>query len=196
MGAEFLSNHYKYCTKQELEEQVTRDTEQMANEYGCEYSGTWASKDQGIIYLDQVFTSLDEANDQIYCHNDKWGPLWACKVVISEPSTGESNKLKAAESQFFEARDSIPKLEQSIINSMRNVKATRRTCKSCTSAIATNFINSLNCPVCGNKLCSPTDHTRLKSAHKKLERATTNLQHIRSTSKAEMYWVVGGNCSS
>lgn len=196
MGAEFLAQTYKYCTKQELEKQVEYDTEQMMYEGGSSYSGNWAAKEPGIVYSSLTLHSVNEAEDLIADNNDKWGCLSAVKVTIKEPSKKEQAELTKAAADYNLYTNRIPELTEQIVNSMKSAKSTRRTCKSCTSAIATQYICSINCPVCGNKLCSPTDTTRLKAAQNNLSKAQTKLTNLRNSSKAEAYWVVGGLCSS
>lgn len=192
MGASDYMITYPDVSKDKLTRLVSRDTEVMAAEDGCSYSGTWASKDAGVNFLHRIFSSEEEAREYIIDHNSKWEPVDAARFESKVPPAELSRLAKEIDllSQEIEGFDGA------IMTRMRQQRSKNKTCKNCGSSIAIGYISRPSCPACSHSFLTKSDETRKSSLLKRLSRNEKNHEALLTKTKNISGWVVGGMCPS
>lgn len=228
MGASYVSRTYPDMPESELAKHIDNDRAQDAHEDGCSYSGSWGVKHgfdveytgYGSNRAVKTFDSVRDADDYISDNNDKWGPLTAVKARIIEMKlpdgrlastdygTGASIPMGKAtlalHEKHKEAHTALQAFGPAILARVKTAKSKTKGCSKCGSAIATKYIQSLQCPVCRHDyLITDTDTKKLVALRAKADKAKAAAETARKVEldklaqkHSKLVWVVGGMCSS
>lgn len=229
MGSSYSSRVFPDMPESELSEKINAAISTDAYEDGHLYSGSWGVKngfyivrDHGSLRNDvKTFDSVQAADDYISEVNDKFGGLSVVRARIVEMplpdgkvastanawSSGQVPMAKAVAAAHEKAKAAYTALNQfgpDILKRVRAAKSKTRGCSQCGSSIATQYIQSVNCPVCRHEyLLTETDRAKqqaLKDKYEKLGKAATEARDAELKKLAEKHgkfvWVVGGWCSS
>ena len=223
MGTETKVLRFTSCDKNELRDLVNQEIDNIEQDSGTDgYNGTWGGlDDQGLDITDKTFTDHTEAYDWLSDNCQKRGPLACVKVfrkedgALSKSGTKKakamSDKIRNAYDKSNELRDKINDMLEGVVKRTKQSKSTLKTCRSCTSKIATKYIKGHHCPVCLSDfyLLTATDSKRLSSMRIKIgellklmettkKERTAMLEKEISKGKTtdSWYWLVGGNCAS
>lgn len=190
MGASDYTITYPDVSKDKLTRLISRDTEVMAAEDGYSYSGTWASKEEGVNFLDKTFASEDEAREYILDHNSKWEMVDAARFESEVPPV-ELGRL-AKEIDLLNRE--IDGFDGDIMARMRRQRSKKKTCKSCGSTITIGYLSRPSCPACTHSFLTKSDEKRKASLLKRLSRAEKDHEALLAKTKSISGWVVGGMC--
>jgi len=213
MGAELLVMIAPKGSKEEILDWYQDENHSMAISHGYEYSGTWASKDEGLVFINNViFDSYEEAEAHIRDGNEKWEKPWAVpfKGYID---TAKMKKLKEELSRLnsekiFGRSKKISDLTKKLTSEIVNQKSTYKGCSSCGSKLKASLLKDYVCPLCNASLLSNTAQKRLDALKDKMSPEFYNvkidaikselkeLEQKEASKSKEIRYVVGGWCPS
>ena len=197
MGAIYVAKGFKACTTKELREKVKLACEEAGFESGHQYSGDWGDKlGYGLQITDESLLTEEQAEEYILEHSDKWGPLFAVKVLspsAQKPFSTLLNKLEEMEIKLtqleFKANDvcfSHPTsgqmtLRNEILERVKGGKTTLKTCQHCGSKVAIKFLKATKCPVCSTRdfILTETDFRKLETLNGKIESTRTSISEVK-----------------
>lgn len=164
--------------------------DQRAIEEGDYHSGLNAN----IRWYNRCFPTIEEAEKFLESNDKGWYDQLAVKYKYQE----DFKPSKALE-QLYTRQIKIRGTYNSVfsVSHFRNHKSKLITCKSCTSKIATPFLESTNyCPVCRKDMRPDSVKQRLerlKAKINELDKEIADKEHeerLKQIDKAEEYWLV------
>lgn len=214
MGANLDSQTFKACNQSELHTAFDRLVDESRIHDGIDaYSGTFATKTDGLQIHDTFFHSEKAADEWMEDRLDKWGP--AVAVKIKKPSARTAKKLKTLGDKIREigsAHSTLAMNQQDrriytdAIARAKETKNKTKSCKNCESQIARAHIHTADCPVCDSKdfLLTQADHGKLQSSAKKRAREQEKVaalqaqidQAMQADEGTDYYWFVAALCPS
>jgi len=195
MGSADYIKYYNKMTPKQLKEVVKQDTEEMGYEEGHSYSGTWASKNSGINFLNGVYPGEDEAEKYILDNNDKWDCVDAALVKYKAGTEAQNTRISKEQDKLTELNEALRQREKNWFVKIDSSKSKTKGC-SCGKRILTSEINSFSCS-CGKSYVSATDTKAFDTAKTKISKQSDKISTLinKRGGKIIEKWVVGGWCS-
>ena len=180
------SIHYLTYPEKINKREVIADCKEIFRNEGGEYGLS------EVEYKSRTFDSYDEAVEYIeqnYC-GDYEQVAFKYKEPTEPPKSQVYQKLLA---QQKELKERYYAMERKVHFSSDNVKSSFIACKKCGSKLASNYIRSNNCPLCGNDLRPPTTINNIKRIKEKLEDVSDKIKRIElehSKKSKNIRWIV------
>lgn len=143
-----------------------------------------------IRWIDYVCDSYDDAEEYIEKHDDGWYDQLAVKYRSTvKPTTKGYQNLIEKRKNIYKA---LQEKQNKIHYSSENTKSEYIGCKHCGSRIATKYIHSNSCPVCGTELRPVTTLNAIEASKKSLEEIDKKIKEIeiKASKKAKIKWLV------
>lgn len=158
----------------------------------CEREGNTLGLDKSIKFYDRVFDSYDDAVE--YIEHNLCGNYEQVAFKYKEPTTPPKTQMyqKLIEQQK-ELRQRYSDMNRKIHFSSDSVKSNFIACKNCGSKLASKYIRSNNCPLCGNDLRPPTTINNIKRVKDKLDDVNAKIRKIElehSKKSKNIGWIV------
>ena len=138
---------------------------------------------------DEISESYEEAEERI--SQIDHGDYDQLAVKFKEYKKGNSKKIEILAARLEEVRQGLRKRESVIHYSSDNVASEYVGCKHCGSRIATKYIKSNRCPVCGADLRPATVLNRIDIAKQRIAQLENQIKaEERKNGKYEVKWLV------
>lgn len=198
MGAAGCIETTNLKTEKEVRKWVASETLKMEAEKSGLYCGNWSAKEEGVNFLSKTFTNFQEACDFIAEHNDKWGPVDACRVTEKQGTDAQNKRIELQKKKVSEAYSKIFNFQEEWVTNLQGRTTKRKTCKECSATIPVHHIRTPFCPHCRKSLLSPTQTKKLEKIKENWEKEERKYKEMvaKRGGKTLKYWVVGGSCPS
>ncbi len=201
MGACFNTASFPACDETTLKTKFKYLQADMCNDNGSDAYAGHIGIAKGLKILSLSFKNKLEAHDYLDNHCEKWGSAVAVKVgdfskvfPVTATEKKEVEKLNDLQNRFSN-------WENDLIGRTKKAKSTQRGCKKCGSKIATKYLSTINCPICGDIhfIQTPTDsknyltlRTNLKAQQDKIKTLSKKYEE----KNKDNFWLVGALCAS
>lgn len=146
--------------------------------------------DSAIRWIDHICPSYADAEKYIEDHDNGWYDQLAVKYRETvKPTTQTYQKLVARREEVF---NTLQERKNNVHYSAGNTKSQFVACKECGSRLATKYIRSNCCPLCGKDLrpasvlnAIETSKRMLKDLDKKIHEA-----EVKASKKGKVKWLV------
>lgn len=201
MGACFDSRTFKASDEKTLKESFEKVQENACNENGSDSYAGHIGIVRGLEVTTKVFKDENSAYDYIHNNAQKWG----CAIAVKVGDFSKVFPVTAAEKKELikeqELQSKYSNWDKDLIMRVKQAKSTQRGCKKCGSKISVKYVNSINCPVCGDNhfVTTDTDNKAFQTLKSKLKEQTSKVKEMSKKydeKNKSNYWYVGALCAS
>ncbi len=198
MGACDYVIKIKEKNQKKLTQIVSSKTDDMRSESGSSYSGTWASKDSGVNFINRTFTNYDVAYDYIMEHNNKWDCVDAVKVIEKLGTPTQNLRIEKQKEKVSLARKKVEEFDKNWFANMKNAKSKTKGCKHCGSRKNISNIHFNHCSDCSHTYLTEPQLKRRARLEGFVTKEKEKMESLISKKggKTNEYFLVGGWCSS
>jgi len=196
MGASFCAVTFKSNDRTKIAKDFEEMAEQERHESGHSYSGTIGELHGSIRWNDLKLADERAANEWLEQHHQKWdGPM---AVSFKGGAVSEANKKKSQElyNESWVVERSINEAVREAILAMK-AKGGFVKCAGCQSRFNTEKLQVADCPLCHTSLLGKRDQNKVQKLKDEVKFLCERSQALhKPDSNGEVWWLVGGWCSS
>lgn len=211
MGTACIRRYYPKCSTSELSKLVRQQIDEDCHEHGNGgYTGYWGSiTDTSIRFIQDIFPSIDDADDWLLENLQKRGPFIAVKAFTGTSFVDKvDSKLQKLTIRLNTCNDAINSMDETILRRVKSAKSEYRCCSKCGSRISIRYLCTVFCPVCNRQrfLYTNTDIKnlqRLTANRNATQQEHDNRQnlvltrqraYLKKHAKENWEWIVAANC--
>ncbi len=178
--------YFEYKAEKFNKKKVEKDLNTFVRQATREEGGSGLGSP--IRWLNDIADNYEDAQDHIDKVDRGWYDQIAMRYRVSiKPTTQAYKKLLA---QWKEINDKLLEMQNTV--HYKSVKSAFVGCKECGSKLATKYIRTNRCPLCGKDLRPATTLNtieRLKAKQKELDKKITEAER-KASAKAPLMWLI------
>lgn len=201
MGACYESVRFKASNEKAMRAQFVDYQGDMCIDRGSDTYAGHMGIVRGLEVVNKKFKNIEECEKYVIETAQKWGPALAIKVgdfstvfPVKENEKKEVLKLEQLLSKYTQ-------WDANLVVRVKKGKSSQKGCAHCGSKIAVKYINSVNCPVCGNKdfIKTETDKKNFNILDVNLKEQKIKVQGLSKKyddKNNDICWYIGAWCAS
>lgn len=193
MGAVYTTKSFPASASKQLQKDFSDYQESCTNKYGSDtYSGHMGLA-RGLVISNKEFKDKSSAIDWLENNVQKWESAKAVKVGDFSKSFPKTIAEKNLLIKYEEVKSRLSNWDTTILSRTKKGKSLLKGCDKCGSKIALKFLQTNNCPVCGNSnyLETDTDKKQKATLSKSFKDLHTKIELAKSKNKNAACWMVG-----